>query len=182
MENAPDITPIFPEKPGETSAGYVKMPIPFVGIYQSMLGADIDSEIDQILEYYEDGDPFSELKIHYEKIYKSIALYTADLLGIDGAIYAGTVKPLFYNYVDDQPYLFVPEAYYKAFFNDTEEFNIFDERMEILNEKLRKVLDPWYLEEYGGLEGEYVGQAVYAQWMSWEHGNEVIYSSLEFVD
>lgn len=180
MENVPEITYIKASEPGETPVGYVAMPIPFVGIYHSNLGADIDSEVEQTIEYCE--DEARELRVHLGKIYEKISLFTADLLGIDGAIYAGAITPLYFNYVDIQPYLFVPEAYYKAFFGDTKEFHSFDDRMEFLNEKLRKVIDPWYLDEYGGIEGEYVGGAVYAMWAYHYSGTDYIYDAIEFVE
>lgn len=168
-----------PNEPGKTPDGYVKMPIPFVGIYQSLLGGDIDNEIDTIQEWYkEQGLPCDQIRIHYDDIYKSIALYTAELLGIEGAIYAGTVCPKYYNYEDDQPYLFVPEKFYVEHCGEIGEHSRV-EILEFLNDELCCEVDEWYLEEYG----EYVAQAVYAQWANGtNNGLEIINNSLEVED
>lgn len=179
----PEITAIHPHEPGETPDGYVKMPIPFVGIYQSLLGADIDHLIDGEIERCEsEGLTCKEIKIHYDPIYKSIALYTADLLGIDGAIYAGTVCPKYYNFSDDQPHLFVPEKFYVEHFRDSWKYPSDSKYLEVLSDLLWDNIDPYYLDEYGGLEGEYIAQAVYAQWANGiNNGYEEINEALEII-
>lgn len=179
MENEyPEITAIHPHEPGETPTGYVKMPIPFVGIYQSLLGADIDHLIDQEIEQCEsEGLTCKEIKIHYDDIYKSIALYTADLLGIDGAIYAGTVCPKYYNFADDQPYLFVPKKFYVEHCGEPGQYP-WSEVRAFLEDELYQVLDEWYLNEYGHL----VADAVYAQWANGtNNGYEEILENLEII-
>ena len=182
MENEyPEITAIHPHEPGETPDGYVKMPIPFVGIYQSLLGADIDHLIDQEIEQCEsEGLTCKEIKIHYDEIYKSIALYTADLLGIEGAIYAGTVCPKYYNFADDQPYLFVPKKFYVELRGKFVNFDEYDYPLirDCLEDELYQVLDEWYLNEYGHL----VADAVYAQWANGtNNGYEEISNNLEII-
>jgi hypothetical protein len=179
----PEITEINPHEPGETPDGYVKMPIPFVGIYQSLLGADIDCNIDEEIEYHENqGLTIKEIKIHYDDIYKSIALYTAKLLRIEGAIYAGTVCPKNYNFSDDQPYLFVPEKFYVEHFRDSWKYPSDCEYLDVLSDLLWDNIDPWYLDEYGGLEGEYIARAVYAQWANGiNSGYEEIIEALEII-
>lgn len=174
----PEITAIPPVEPGETPDGYVKMPIPFVGIYQTLLGADIDHLIDSEIERCEsEGITIKEIKIHYDPIYKSIALYTADMLGIKGAIYAGTVCPKYYNYVDDQPYLFVPEEFYKGWYDDLESCEI----LEFIETELSMVVDEWYQNEYDP-NGGYIAQAVYAQWANGtNNGYEEINENLEII-
>lgn len=174
----PEITAIHPHEPGETPDGYVKMPIPFVGIYQSLLGADIDHLIDQEIEQCEsEGLTCKEIKIHYDEIYKSIALYTADLLGIEGAIYAGTVCPKYYNFADDQPYLFVPKKFYVEHCGEPGQYR-WSEVRGFLEDELYQVLDEWYLNEYGHL----VADAVYAQWANGtNNGYEEILENLEII-
>ena len=177
----PEITAIHPHEPGETPDGYVKMPIPFVGIYQSLLGADIDHLIDQEIEQCEsEGLTCMEIKIHYDEIYKSIALYTADLLGIEGAIYAGTVCPKYYNFADDQPYLFVPKKFYVEQFGEPGELT----HQQILLQweiALTWKVDDWYLEEYDPND-DYIAQAVYAQWANGtNNGYEEILENLEII-
>lgn len=179
MENEyPEITAIKPHEPGETPDGYVKMPIPFVGIYQSLLGADIDCIIDQEIENLSDiGVSVKEIKIHYNEIYKSIALYTADLLGIEGAIYAGTVCPKYYNFADDQPYLFVPKKFYVEHCGEPGQYR-WSEVRGFLEDELYQVLDEWYLNEYGHL----VADAVYAQWANGtNNGYEKLFNAMEFI-
>lgn len=176
----PEITAIHPHEPGETPEGYVKIPIPFVGIYQSLLGSDIDCIIDHEIENLSDiGVKAKEIKIHYDPIYKSIALYTADLLGIDGAIYAGTVCPKYYNFADDQPYLFVPEAWYKSVFGEEYQHSFdVDLNLCIL---LREAVDEWYWCEYDP-NGDYIAQAAYAQWANGtNNGYDEIFENLEFI-
>ena len=174
----PEITAIHPHEPGDTPDGYVKMPIPFVGIYQSLLGADIDHLIDQEIEQCEsEGLTCKEIKIHYDDIYKSIALYTADLLGIEGAIYAGTVCPKYYNFADDQPYLFVPKKFYVEHCGEPGQYR-WSEVRGFLEDELYQVLDEWYLNEYGHL----VADAVYAQWANGtNNGYEEISNNLEII-
>ena len=179
MENEyPEITAIKPHEPGETPDGYVKMPIPFVGIYQTLLGGDIDCIIDQEIERCEsEGLPCKEIKIHYDDIYKSIALYTGDLLGIEGAIYAGTVCPKYYNFEDDQPYLFVPKKFYVEHCGEPGQYR-WSEVRGFLEDELYQVLDEWYLNEYGHL----VADAVYAQWANGtNNGYEEILENLEII-
>lgn len=176
MNITPEIIPIKPKRSGEPPEGFVLMPIPFVGVYCSLLGADIDSELDEMITYCE--DQAKEIRIEFDEIYKSIALYTADLLGITGAIYAGTSCPKYYNNSDDQPYLFVPKKYYDWAFGEVPEFSYSDKRIRILCDKLMKVVDPWYLDEYHYC----VTDAVYAQWVHRERGNEIIYHALKFVE
>lgn len=177
----PEITAIQPTEPGETPDGYVKMPIPFVGIYQSLLGGDIDCIIDQEIENLSDiRVRVKEIKIHYDDIYKSIALYTADLLGIEGAIYAGTVCPKYYNFADDQPYLFVPKKFYVELRGKFVNFDEYDYPLirDCLEDELYQVLDEWYLNEYGHL----VADAVYAQWANGtNNGFELLYEALEVI-
>ena len=179
MENTPEITAIHPHEPGEAPEGYVKMPIPFVGIYQTLLGADIDCLIDQEIDRCnEENTPCKEIKIHYDEIYSSIALYTADLLGIKGALYAGTVCPKYYNFKDDQPYLFVPEKFHVEHFGDPYEEGFWENRKEIILQTLYEELDPWYLNEYGHC----IEDAVYAQWANGtNNGYEEILENLEII-
>lgn len=176
----PEITAIKPHEPGETPDGYVKMPIPFVGIYQSLLGIDIDSFIDSEIERCEsEGLTCEEIKIHYDSIYKSIALYTADLLGIKDAIYAGTVCPKYYNYDDDQPYLFVPKKFYVEHFGEEPKYRW--KTIEYLCEILREKVDDYYQREYDP-NGDYIPQAVYAQWANGiNNGYEEINEALEII-
>jgi hypothetical protein len=181
----PEITAIPPVEPGETPEGYVKMPIPFVGIYQSLLGADIDHLIDSEIERCEsDGITIKEIKIRLDPIYKSIVEYTADiLLGAKGAIYAGTVCPKYYNYVDDQPYVFVPEEFYVEHIGKPDEKS----RLQIcgmLIEMLEPKIDPWYAREYIYADGDTnVPDAVYAQWANGTYnGYEEIFENLEIID
>lgn len=179
MENEyPEITAIHPHEPGETPDGYVRMPIPFVGIYQSLLGADIDHLIDQEIENLSDiRVRVKEIKIHYDEIYKSIALYTADLLGIEGAIYAGTVCPKYYNFEDDKPYLFVPKKFYVEHCGEPGQYR-WSEVRGFLEDELYQVLDEWYLNEYGHI----VADAVYAQWANGtNNGYEEISNNLEII-
>lgn len=178
----PEITAIPPVEPGETPEGYVKMPIPFVGIYQSLLGADIDHLIDSEIERCEsEGITIKEIKIHYDPIYKSIVEYTADLLGIEGAIYAGTVCPKYYNFADDQPYLFVPKKFYVELRDKFVNFNEYDYPLirDCIEDELYQVLDEWYLNEYGHC----VADALYAQWANGtNNGYEEINENLEIID
>lgn len=181
MENTPEITAIHPHEPGETPEGYVKMPIPFVGIYQSLLGGDIDQFIDSEIEYHENqGLTVKEVKIHYDEIYKSIALYTADLLGIKDAIYAGTVCPKYYNFADDQPYLFVPKKFYVEHFGELGGWSI-QQIIDYLSDELYCKVDEYYLNEYDPND-DYIGQAVYAQWANGtNNGYEEFLENLEII-
>lgn len=180
MENTPEITAIHPHEPGETPDGYVKIPIPFVGIYQSLLGGDIDHLIDSEIERCEsEGLTCKEIKIHYDPIYKSIAEYTAILLGIKEAIYAGTVCPKYYNYDDDQPYLFVPKKFYVEHFGDEHMYQW--EILEYLCDRLREKVDDYYQREYDPY-GDYIAQAVYAEWANgFYNGYEEINEALEII-
>lgn len=180
MENTPEITAIHPHEPGYTPEGYVKMPIPFVGIYQSLLGADIDHFIDGEIERCNDEDmPCKEIKIHYDPIYESISEYTAILLGIKGARYAGTVCPEYYNYLDDQPYLFVPKDWYIERCGEYNPCSLFV--YDILCQKLRERVDDWYQHEYDP-NGDYIAQAVYAEWANGLYnGYEEILENLEVI-
>lgn len=181
MENTLEITPIFPPEPGEAPDGYIVMPIPFEGLRYSLLGADIDELIDDRVENLRDiGVNVKEVKINFEPIFKSIALYTADLLGIKDAIYAGTLHP--HSCLDDYlPFLFVPEKFYVEQFGKKYEYGFFV--VGRLKNKLLKVIDEWYLKEYNVDEyGCFAARAVYAQWANGtNNGYEEILENLEII-
>lgn len=88
----------------------VKVRIPFVGIYNSILDANIDSSIERDVDYFEEqGETYSTAEVDLKKIYEDYANFVIGLLGFpEGkAVYAGCFSPRFYNYMDDTIYIFI---------------------------------------------------------------------------
>lgn len=89
------------------SGEYEKITLPFVGIYQSILDADIESTIEREVEWRDENgeEQYSKAEVNLKAIYRDIAERSAEMLGLTTAVYAGADSPNFYNYRDD--YIFV---------------------------------------------------------------------------
>lgn len=108
-----DITYNSPnEEIAAPSGDYVMISLPFVGIYNSILDANIESAIENGLmwELEEKGTTFSKAEVNLKNIYRDIAEYSAEKLGFETAVYAGADKPKYYNYRDDMVYVWVKES------------------------------------------------------------------------
>lgn len=141
--------------------GFVRISLPFVGIYQSPLDSELDWCVEQKESWLnENGDEYDELdengvlhvKVKWLEIYKDIAEYTAEQLNLKGE-YGGCFTPTFFNYTDAHIYWLVNEKYAKKLCNkygvdnyddmllalandeeNTDAFNFFGRDFEDINE------------------------------------------------
>ena len=161
--------------------GYKLIPIPFVGIYNSILDAYIDIAIEQISDMEE---PPKKVTVNLDPIYESIIRYTSWFL-LDNdldAKYAGTSQPKFYNYRDDQPYLEISDRDYKRIFGDKEfpEYSWENERFPIMEKLIIERL--WKLENKEVHPEDHLGTVICEMWYdstrSW--GYEVIDNAIDW--
>lgn len=120
-------------KPDEEIAApsneYTKIMLPFVGIYNSILNANIEDAIERELDWFKENSiPCEKVVVDLKAIYRSIAEYTAKKLGFKTAVYAGANSPAYYNYRDDYIFVWVKrnelEALYKEHGLDREKDDI----------------------------------------------------------
>lgn len=174
----------IPPKPKKDfpKEGYKLIPIPFVGIYNTILESYIDDAIERI-SYME--EPPEKVTVNLDAIYESIVEYTSWFL-LDNDLdckYAGTSRPKFYNYKDDQPYLEISDRDYKRIFGDKEfpEYSWEDERFPIMEkliiEQLLKVENKEVHPE------DHLGTVICEMWYDSTHswGGEVIDIAIDFV-
>lgn len=96
-----------------------KLAIPFVGIYNSILNADIESAIECDMEYYEsENEPIpTACKVKLRAIYEDYYNMVIDILGWDKSVarFGGIFSPDFYNYTDDTIFVIVKRDFIERF-------------------------------------------------------------------
>lgn len=163
------------------SEEYVMLNLPFVGIYESILDANIESSIEREVEWREENgeEPYKKAVVDLKAIYKSIAEFTAEKLGFETAVYAGANSPSYYNYRDDYIFVWVKKSEVEELY----EKHKLNKKADIdkLYIALAAASDDLKVEESDNMNYS-IAIAVYDEWYdSAEHcGYEVIDNNIEY--
>lgn len=162
----------------------VKVEVPFVGIYNSVLDADIEDNIERELENME-GDKQVLVSVDLSAIYRSIADATIAICGFNKAAYAGCISPQFYNYSDDRIFIWVDKDELESARVDDDEENT-ETIMNILWDAYDEDVISVDLDEAVGIAAwHHLALGIYDAWMdgnirgTYYNGDEVIYENLK---
>ena len=175
--------------------GYKHIRLPYIGSYWSGLSDMIDEEarreVDNLDWGTEDGDENNDwtVKFDYEELCKRIAKYTCEeLLGLDSNEweFIGVDMPQFYNYGDDDIYIYIKNEALENLaqdYNGDSEYN--DPEYAPIFNKLRKEMTSWdgnskdldYSIEKRGLWSGFGGE-IFARYYN-DRGSEDIFELLD---
>lgn len=162
----------------------VKVEVPFVGIYNSVLDADIENSIERELENME-GDKQVLVSVDLSAIYRSIADATIAICGFNKATYAGCISPQFYNYSDDRIFIWVDKDELESARVDDDEENT-ETIMNLLWDAYDEDVISVDLDEAVGIAAwHHFALGIYDAWMdgnirgTYYNGDEVIYENLK---
>lgn len=86
----------------------IKVRLPFVGIYNTILDGDISAAIERLEEYQN----FDRAEVDLKSIYRSIYDATVKVLNLK-CTYGGITSPEYYNYDDDGIYAYIEKDYFE---------------------------------------------------------------------
>lgn len=175
--------------------GYKCIRLPFIGSYWSglsdMINDEARREVDKLDWGTEDGDDCNDwtIKFDYEELCKRIAKYTCEeLLGLESNEwdFIGVDMPQFYNYGDDEIFIYIKNEAYENLAQDYDgESECADPEYAPIFVKLRKEMTSWhgnsrdldYSIEKRGLWNGFGGE-IFARYYN-ERGNEDIFELLD---